>query len=342
MVATNKTLRTGHIFSLAPMNNSHYNFSVFNSMKNISIDVPFGLSFTLRTGVPGVLSVEYHTSDTRATTQSEAHLQVPAVEPLTELNLNLPEDLGLDVPSSPSIATTDIIDVYEPVEQSKCTQDLKNRGIPARDFAFEHFPAAIKAREIFDPNIALYNYLNNSTLRVREVRQLWNVGWLTDGEARGAVPREQRAGIKRDFSLSENPWVHVIAEEPLGTRREQRDILRKRLRERYRDPITNPPPPPPRQRRKSTDCDVREMQVWRPTKRRRLAPESDGGNHPAHTYLSRRSVVVVRTTHSNLPAPDSNTNTPPTPPNLVVALPPISSSAPRAPPLKRTETFMRM
>ncbi|KAF7986714.1 hypothetical protein HWV62_20252 [Athelia sp. TMB] len=350
------------------------------------VDVPFGLTFDLRTDVPGELSVEYddasenhHTqlhmaplaTDNRPGPESASTSRLPAPErdvtpiPHTQSSrvalppLLLIDDLPVEslhqppptpliasphalafadlpdlesAPSSPaSSVATEVIHEYVPELQASYAPLLAAHHIRVRDFAADpHAPVPT----VFDPSLALYTHLRlgNRALHAQDARRLWVLGWLTAQEARAAVP----AKLRSDFNLGEvaedpTPWVALRDEEPPAsfTRRQQRDLLRTRVRARYR---RDPPPPPPRvlKRRHSTDCDAREVERWVPQKRRRLSPESDVGEHPEWVQLpnSKRrragGLAVVQALE--------------TPP----ASPGEEQSAGSAAPLRRTETLMQL
>lgn len=204
-------------------------------MRNIAIDIPFGLSFTLRTRVPGTLSIKYIAP--KGGTTNDAPM------PLAELSNHRIRDgeeeeeeeeswreVRVDVPLPPSPQVTE--KAYNPDDpenqQDYWVEQLQQMGIHARDFGVEPYPNDLKAPEIFDPCIAFLKYGLGVKLTIREVRQLTSLGWLTVEQAQ-AQARMSPEEWSSCTCLPEYPWMALNFERPTGTHEEILASLRRQL-----------------------------------------------------------------------------------------------------------------
>lgn len=236
-------------------------------MRTFIIDVPFGLSITLRTKVPGRISISYrnrhrNSAESRGVSRSSKTIASMALGNAA----HEPSEIEIDVPTVPvrvyqaMKSLRDATDkfpkpvAHSPVDRpdSRASQrtepvyedhwDLHewmpiytSYNIKIRDFAHEPFPNNQKAPVIFDPCIGLLNVERKVKVRAGEVRRLFDMGWLTEDEARGALPQAEMWDeiLSRERRECEYPWIPLNIDRPSGTTEEVIDALRQHMRRTY-------------------------------------------------------------------------------------------------------------
>jgi hypothetical protein len=205
-------------------------------MRRITVDIPFGFSFALRTRVPGVLSVEYSTRTPKSATRRNDDVSMESsIPPYPEEEDDEEAEreshqMHINIPPPPSPQLTE--KAYTPHDfenqQAYHTQQLKTLNIPARDFAFEPYPNDRKAPEVFDPCLALLKFGTGVKMGRREVRRLVEIGWLTEEQVQvgaGFTPEEWDESV----SPKEYPWIPLRFERPTGTPEEMLECLRRQI-----------------------------------------------------------------------------------------------------------------
>lgn len=238
------------------------------SERKIKFEFPSGLSFSLHTRVPGILSMRYkdNTPTTNASGPSEkissAHNRdnhhrdqnwEQKADAATSNNGSAPIVIRMEVPPPPTLdpaspAPTEPASPT-PTEPAECnypeeTQELASEtlsrlNISSRDFAYEPWPQGVeKTPEVFQPAICFLYYREKLGLFAKEVRRLRSMGWLSSEEGADQVKPFNRRFLDPKFQLY--PWRTIAQDDPRNTSYEEYMSQHRRKQNRLKVVGTGP------------------------------------------------------------------------------------------------------